>query len=50
MLSFYIVDFEASFLRLLEKVTNGATIEISYTGMPHCCSAIGTNEPGTRSG
>ncbi|KAF9413489.1 hypothetical protein BGZ94_000714, partial [Podila epigama] len=23
--------FEASFLRLLEKVTNGATIEISYT-------------------
>ncbi|KAG0364072.1 RNA 3'-terminal phosphate cyclase domain-containing protein [Gamsiella multidivaricata] len=25
-------DFEASFLRLLEKVTNGATIEISYTG------------------
>ncbi|KAJ3019564.1 rRNA-processing endoribonuclease, partial [Thoreauomyces humboldtii] len=24
--------YEASFLRLLEKVTNGATIEISYTG------------------
>ncbi|CAG8460873.1 10022_t:CDS:2 [Ambispora gerdemannii] len=25
-------DFEASFLRLLEKVTNGSVIEISYTG------------------
>ena len=25
-------DFEASFLRLLEKVTNGSTVEISYTG------------------
>ncbi|KAF9577594.1 hypothetical protein BGW38_007100 [Lunasporangiospora selenospora] len=25
-------DFEANFLRLLEKVTNGATIDISYTG------------------
>ncbi|WFD33366.1 hypothetical protein MCUN1_000179 [Malassezia cuniculi] len=25
-------DFEAGFLRLLEKVTNGSTVEISYTG------------------
>ncbi|CAG8725242.1 11092_t:CDS:2, partial [Acaulospora morrowiae] len=25
-------DFEVSFLRLLEKVTNGAVIEINYTG------------------
>ncbi|CAE6438477.1 unnamed protein product [Rhizoctonia solani] len=25
-------DFEASFLRLIEKVTNGSAIEISYTG------------------
>ncbi|KAI8823578.1 RNA 3'-terminal phosphate cyclase/enolpyruvate transferase [Fimicolochytrium jonesii] len=25
-------DYEASFLRLLEKVTNGAVVEISYTG------------------
>ncbi|KAJ1303196.1 hypothetical protein OPQ81_011395 [Rhizoctonia solani] len=25
-------DFEASFLRLIEKVTNGTVIEISYTG------------------
>ncbi|CAO1624601.1 unnamed protein product [Sympodiomycopsis kandeliae] len=25
-------DFEASFLRLLEKVTNGSKVEISYTG------------------
>lgn len=25
-------DFEASFLRLLEKVTNGSTVEINYTG------------------
>ncbi|KAI8587382.1 RNA 3'-terminal phosphate cyclase domain-containing protein [Geranomyces variabilis] len=27
-----LADYEASFLRLLEKVTNGCTIEISYTG------------------
>ncbi|KND04309.1 18S rRNA biogenesis protein RCL1 [Spizellomyces punctatus DAOM BR117] len=27
-----LADYEASFLRLLEKATNGATIEISYTG------------------
>lgn len=25
-------DFEVNFLRLLEKVTNGSTIEINYTG------------------
>jgi len=25
-------DFEAGFLRLLEKVTNGSTVEINYTG------------------
>ena len=25
-------DFEVNFLRLLEKVTNGTTIEINYTG------------------
>ena len=25
-------DFEAGFLRLLEKITNGSTVEISYTG------------------
>lgn len=25
-------DYEVSFLRLLEKVTNGAVIEIGYTG------------------
>ena len=27
------IDFEASFLRLLEKMTNGCHIEISYTGI-----------------
>lgn len=26
------VEYEANFLRLLEQVTNGSTIEISYTG------------------
>ena len=26
------VDFEMKFLNLLEKVTNGSVIEISYTG------------------
>jgi RNA 3'-terminal phosphate cyclase-like protein len=26
------LDFEISLLRLLEKITNGTTIEISYTG------------------
>ena len=25
-------DYEASFLRLLEKLTNGSRIDISYTG------------------
>ena len=25
-------DYEASFLRLLEKITNGSVIEINYTG------------------
>ena len=25
-------DFEASFLRLLEKITNGSAVEINYTG------------------
>ena len=29
------VDFEASLLRLLEKITNGTVIEISYTGKPN---------------
>lgn len=27
-----LVDYEVSFLRLIEKLTNGTTIEISYTG------------------
>jgi len=27
-----VTDYEVSFLRLLEKVTNGSIIEISYTG------------------
>ncbi|KAJ3303045.1 hypothetical protein HDU76_005422 [Blyttiomyces sp. JEL0837] len=27
-----LADYEASFLRLLEKLTNGSTVEISYTG------------------
>ncbi|KAJ3297440.1 rRNA-processing endoribonuclease [Borealophlyctis nickersoniae] len=27
-----LTDYEASFLRLLEKITNGCSIEISYTG------------------
>jgi hypothetical protein len=27
-----IIDYEVSFLRLIEKLTNGTTIEISYTG------------------
>ncbi|KAJ3039872.1 rRNA-processing endoribonuclease [Rhizophlyctis rosea] len=27
-----LTDYEASFLRLLEKVTNGCSVEISYTG------------------
>lgn len=26
------IDFEMKFLNLLEKVTNGSVIEISYTG------------------
>lgn len=26
------IDFEIKFLNLLEKVTNGSIIEISYTG------------------
>ena len=26
------LDYEASFLRLLEKMTNGSTIEINHTG------------------
>jgi RNA 3'-terminal phosphate cyclase-like protein len=25
-------DYEASFIRLLEKITNGSIIEINYTG------------------
>ena len=29
---FFLSDFEISMLRLLEKVTNGTVIEISYTG------------------
>ena len=31
-LTFLRSDYEVSFLRLVEKVTNGTTIEISYTG------------------
>lgn len=27
-----LLDYEASFLRLLDKITNGSTIEINYTG------------------
>ena len=27
-----ILDYEASFLRLLDKITNGSNIEINYTG------------------
>jgi RNA 3'-terminal phosphate cyclase-like protein len=27
-----LVDYEASFLRLLDKITNGSIIEINYTG------------------
>ncbi|KAJ3322482.1 rRNA-processing endoribonuclease [Boothiomyces sp. JEL0866] len=27
-----LTDYEASFIRLIEKITNGSTIEISYTG------------------
>jgi hypothetical protein len=27
------IDYEASLLRFLEKVTNGTVIEISYTGL-----------------
>lgn len=33
------VDFEASFLRLIEKVTNGTIIEISYTGKSPSCTS-----------
>lgn len=33
MTQFSNIDYEASFLRLLEKLTNGSTVEISYTGM-----------------
>lgn len=32
LLTFAWPDYEVSFLRLIEKVTNGTTIEISYTG------------------
>nr|KAJ3419533.1 rRNA-processing endoribonuclease [Polyrhizophydium stewartii] len=39
-----LADFEASFLRLLEKATNGCTIEINHTG-----TAV-TFKPGTISG
>ena len=31
-LTYWNLDYEASFLRLLEKLTNGCSIEISYTG------------------
>ena len=30
-------DFEASLLRLIEKVTNGCTVEINETGTAFCC-------------
>jgi len=28
----FMLDFEINFLRLIEKITNGTVIEISYTG------------------
>ena len=34
-------DFEASFLRLLEKITNGCKVEINETGEWARCSARG---------
>ncbi|CAE6474970.1 unnamed protein product, partial [Rhizoctonia solani] len=41
-------DFEASFLRLVEKVTNGTVIEISYTGKYSSTSVL--VKPGIISG
>ena len=34
------VDFEASLLRLVEKITNGTVIEISYTGKPNAACKL----------
>ena len=33
MPSFFPAEFEASFIRLLDRVTNGSRIEINETGM-----------------
>lgn len=32
LFSLFLTDFEASFIRLLDKVTNGSRIEINQTG------------------
>lgn len=37
-------DFEVSLLRLLEKVTNGTVIEISYTGQSNPDSEFSIEE------
>ena len=29
---FFLIDFEASFIRLLDKLTNGSRIEVNETG------------------
>jgi hypothetical protein len=29
-------EFEAGFIRLLDKLTNGSTIQVNETGIPHC--------------
>ena len=30
---YFLIDFEASFIRLIDKLTNGSRIEINETGM-----------------
>lgn len=38
-----LADFEANFLRLIDKITNGSRIEINQTGNYFMFSAIGMN-------
>lgn len=38
-----LTDFEANFLRLIDKITNGSRIEINQTGKDYIFSAIGIN-------
>ena len=31
--TYFLIDFEASFIRLLDKLTNGSRIEVNETGL-----------------